>query len=295
MSAPLSVADALRDGTRRLRSGGVDRSPRLDAELLLGAALGLERTALLRAPERALAPGERADYEAFLRRREAREPIAYIRGRRAFRTLELEVDRSVLIPRPETETLVDAALEALAGVAARPYGEEPRALDVGTGSGCIALALAAEDPYVHVSATDIDAAALAVARRNAARHGLEGRVDFVAGDLLAAVPPGLRFELVVSNPPYVTQAEWERLEPNVRDYEPRGALVGGVDGLEVYRRLVPGAAEVLRPGGVLALEIGVGQAAAVCELIAAAGRYGAPRVRPDLAGLPRVVVAGLEA
>ena len=121
MSAPLSVAEALRDGAVRLRSGGVDRSPRLDAELLLGMVLGLERTALLRAPERALGLRERADYETLLRRREAREPIAYIRGRRAFRTLELEVDGRVLIPRPETETLVDAALQALAGVTARTF------------------------------------------------------------------------------------------------------------------------------------------------------------------------------
>ena len=166
---------------------------------------------------------------------------------------------------------------------------------MGTGSGCIALALAAEDPFVHLTATDIDAAALAVARRNAARHGLEGRVDFYAGDLLAAAPPTWRFDLVVSNPPYVSQAEWERLEPNVRDFEPRRALVGGEDGLDVYRRLVPGAAAVLRPGGVLALEIGAAQAAAVCDLVAAAGRFGAPRVRPDLAGLPRVVTAWLEA
>ena len=166
-------------------------------------------------------------------------------------------------------------------------------LDLGTGSGCVALALAAENPYAHVVATDVSEAALAVARRNAARLGLEPRVDLVAADLFAGLPAGRRFDLIVSNPPYIPADEYAELEPNVRDYEPRLALHGGDDGLDVYRRLVPEAAGRLRGGGVLALEVGMGQAAAVRELIAAAGSFGMSLERADLGGVPRVVWARL--
>ena len=242
-----SVGPALRAAAQRLRLTG-SRSPRLDAELLLAEALHVGRAELLREPERALAPRELERFEAFLARREAREPVAYIRGRRAFRTIELELTPQVLIPRPETETLVDVALEALARVPTTGAGYAPLALDVGTGSGCIALALAAEDPYVRVVAVDVDAAAVAVARRNAARLGLGGRVQALRSDLFAALPPGQRFDVVVANPPYVPAAKYVALEPNVRDYEPRLALYGGDDGLDVYRRLAPAAVARLRPG-----------------------------------------------
>ncbi len=304
VAAPVSVGEVLRAATLRLRAGS--RSPRLDAELLLAMALGVERAELLRAPERALTPVEARRFEGYVRRREAREPVAYIRERRAFRTLELEVTPAVLIPRPETETLVDVALEALAAVPAAAAGEgpggaavpgryEPTALDIGTGSGCVALALAAEDPYVRVTAVDVDAAAVRQARRNAARLGLAGRVETLASDLFAALPGDVRFDLVVSNPPYVPAAEYALLEPNVRDYEPRLALDGGGDGLDLYRRLVPAAAAHLRPGGTLALEVGVGQAAAVAALLAAAGPYGPAVTRADLGGVPRVVWARIRA
>jgi len=288
VAAAASVSEALRTAARRLRASG-SRSPRLDAELLLAAALQTDRAGLFRTPERALAPDETSLYEGYLRRREAHEPVAYIRGRRAFRTLELEVTPDVLIPRPETESLVDVALEVLAAV---PAGRgEPRALDIGTGSGCIALALAAEDPFVSVTATDLSAAAVELARRNAARHGLGGRVRLLCGDLFAPLPAEARFDLIVSNPPYVPAAEYDVLEPNVRDHEPRLALHGGADGLDVYRRLVPGSLARLRAGGTLAVEVGVGQAAAVGALFAAAGGYRPPGVRADLGGIPRVVWA----
>ena len=288
-----TVGEAVREAAARLRVSG-SRSPRLDAELLLAAALGVERTGLLRAPERELTADEARRLEGYVARREAHEPVAYIRGRRAFRTLELEVSPAVLIPRPETETLVDVALEVLAAVPVRADGAaeyEPRVLDVGTGSGCIALALAAEDPFVRVTAVDVDEAAADVARRNAARLGLGGRVEVLVSDLLAGLAPDAWFDLVVSNPPYVPAGEYEALEINVRGYEPRLALHGGTDGLDVYRRLLPQAACALLPGGTLAVEVGAGESEAVAELFAATGMYEPARVRADLAGIPRVVWA----
>jgi release factor glutamine methyltransferase len=304
MTATANAGEALREATVSLRASG-SRSPRLDAELLMGAALGLERADLLRAPERVLTSAEFGLFHEYVSRRVAHEPVAYIRGLRAFRTLELEVSPAVLIPRPETETLVDVALEVLAQVPVRAGGGgataagapayEPRALDVGTGSGCIALALAAEDPYVRVTAVDDDAAAADVARRNAARLGLGGRVAVRLSDLLAGLDPNERFDLVVSNPPYVPAAEYEALEPNVRDYEPRLALHGGEDGLDVYRRLVPQAAAALAPHGVLALEVGAGEAGPVAGLLAASGLYEPALTRPDLGGHTRVVWARLAA
>ncbi len=227
-----------------------------------------------------------------MRRREAHEPVAYIRGERTFRALDLEVTPAVLIPRPETETLVDVALELLRGVAG-PESPEPLVLDVGTGSGCVALSLTAENPFVHVVAVDVDEEALEVARRNTARHGLEGRIDLVLSDLFGGLPSGQRFDMVVSNPPYIPAAEYEALEPNVREYEPRLALYGGEDGLDIYRRLVPAAAACLRPGGGLAVEVGKGEAEAVQELFAAAARFGPVRERADLGGIPRVLFARL--
>jgi len=315
MTRSASVGEALRSATEWLRASG-SRSPRLDAELLLATALGVDRAELFRTPERVLTRIEERRFDGYLVRRQAREPVAYIRGRRAFRAIELEVTPAVLIPRPETETLVDVALEALAavpaggvaaggafgdgpGAAAGPGGAaapslyEPLALDVGTGSGCIALALMAENPFVRLVASDVSEAAVEVARRNAARLGLGGRLDVRCGDLLAGLLPRERFDLIVSNPPYIPEAEYRGLEPNVRDYEPRLALHGGEDGLDVYRRLIPAAAARLRPGGVLAVEVGAGQAAAVQALFAAAGAFAAAQERADLAGIPRVVFARL--
>jgi release factor glutamine methyltransferase len=292
VAAAASVSEALRAAARRLRASG-SRSPRLDAELLLATALGVERVTLLAESERVLTPIEARRFEGYVCRREAYEPIAYIRRRRAFRTLELEVTPDVLIPRPETETLVEVALEALAAAPAE-HGE-PFALDLGTGSGCIALALAAEDPFVRVTAVDVSEAAVELARHNAARLGLGDRLRILHSDLFAALPPEERFDVIVSNPPYIPATEYEALEPNVRYYEPRLALHGGADGLDVYRRLVPDALGRLRAGGTLALEVGVGQAAAVRALFAAAAGYGAPLERADLGGVARVVWAATAA
>lgn len=288
----MTVADAVTEAVRRLREAGGSRSPRLDAELLLARALGATRAELFREPGRELSADEAAEFGVLVDRRLAREPVAYILGHRAFRTIDVEVTPDVLIPRPETETLVDVALEELKALplAGPDPEDEPLAIDVGTGSGCIALALAAEDPFVRVVATDVDPLALAVARGNAARLGLAPRVEFVLSDLFHDV--GERpFDLVVSNPPYIPADEYVALEPNVRDHEPRLALYGGVDGLDVYRRLVPGAVLLLRPGGMLAVEVGAGQATAVAGIMTAAGAFGTPATRDDLAGVPRVVFA----
>lgn len=287
----MTAADALRAAAQRLRASG-SRSPRLDAELLLATVLGVDRVGLFRRPERELTAEESAHFADLERRREAHEPVAYIRGERTFRALDLEVTPAVLIPRPETETLVDVALELLRGVAG-PERPEPLVLDMGTGSGCIALSLTAENPFAHVVAVDVDEEALEVARRNSARHGLEGRIDFVRSDLFGGLPSGQRFDMVVSNPPYIPAAEYEALEPNVREYEPRLALYAGEDGLDIYRRLVPAAAACLRPGGGLAVEVGKGEVEAVRELFAAAGRFGPVRERADLGGIPRVLFARL--
>lgn len=305
-----TVGAAVRAATAQLRAAAF-RSPRLDAELLMSETLGGQRIDLLRRPERELTAAEGERFSALLGRRLAREPIAYLLGRRAFRTIELEVTPAVLIPRPETETLVDVALAVLAERAASHLGTSSAAAsvsrtsrsgheaggallqvaDVGTGSGCIALALAAEHPRLTVTAIDVDEAALALAAANARRLSLERRVTFARSDLFAAVPAGQRFDLIVSNPPYVAADEYEQLEPNVRDYEPRLALLAGADGLEIYRRLVPAAAEHLRPGGHLVLEVGRGQAAAVTTLIAATGSFAPAAISPDLAGIERVVAA----
>ncbi len=258
-------------------------SARLDAELLLAHALGLSRVELYTNYDRPLSEDELAACRALVARRAGREPVAYITGSRHFRRLELAVDPSVLVPRPETEILVEACLELLRG------RERPSLLDVGTGSGAIALALADEHPGAHVCACDSSREALAVAAANAERAGLE--VELVESDLLSALA-GRRFDLVASNPPYVAAADVERLEPEVARYEPRTATVAGADGLAVFRRLLPQLAEHLEPGGWAVLECGVGQAGWIASELERLGFVEGFR-RHDLAGVERVVGARL--
>jgi release factor glutamine methyltransferase len=265
--ASTTVREALDSAIIALSAAGCD-TPRLDAEVLLASALGVDRGLLIAYPQRELT-GEQARWfmDASRRRRE-REPVAYIVGWKGFRRLDLQVDRRVLIPRPETEHLVEAALKL-------PQGA--RVVDVGTGSGAVALALKDERPDLRVFATDVSADALDVARANATRLGLD--VTFVFGNLTA----GLEVDAVVSNPPYVEQHA--SLMPEVARYEPPRALFGDIDGLAVIRRLV---AEVKAP--FLALEHGEGQGDAIAELARAAGFERVERVR-DLAGIERVLVA----
>jgi release factor glutamine methyltransferase len=260
--ARTTVRDALDSALIALTAAGCE-TPRLDAEVLLAAALGVDRAALIADPDRGVEP---EPFREFVRRRARREPVAYILGRKGFRRLELEVDRRVLIPRPETEHVVEAALELPRGA---------RVVDVGTGSGAIALALADERPDLRVVATESSPDALAVARANGARLGLE--VAWLAGDLLE--PVGGPVHAVVSNPPYVRDGE--RLAPELA-YEPPRALFAGADGLDVLRRLAAAVGDV----PLVALEVGLGQAADVAALLS---EHEIEVVR-DLAGIERVVV-----
>jgi release factor glutamine methyltransferase len=258
-------------------------NPRLNAELLLAGTLGIKRLDLYLQHDRPLRPAELAEFKARLLRRAKREPLQYIDGTAAFRQLLLHVDPRVLIPRPETEQLVQAVLDWCG------EREGLSLLDLGTGSGAIALALAAEGRFARVLASDLSAGALEVARLNAASCGLE-QVEFRQGSLFEPAA-GERFHVVVSNPPYVGEEERGSLDPEVREWEPATALFAGQGGLEVIAPLVAGAAAHLHPGGLLALEIGTAQGPATAGLIAASGGFHPARVLRDLGGHERMVLA----
>ncbi len=260
--------------------------PRLDAEHLLAHALDTDRLRLYLEYDRPLTPDELQSFKPLLLRRAGREPLQYIVGRTPFRELDLITDPRVLIPRPETEVLVGEVLEWAAGTGR----DDLAAVDVGTGTGAIALSLAVEGPFARVVATDVDPDALDVARENRARAGMEERVELRGGDLLEAIP-GERFDLLVSNPPYVADGQREGLQPEVRDWEPLGALLAGEGGMRVLEALVRDAADHLRPDGLLALEVGEGQAGVVAERIRETGAFAEPRVRRDLQGRERIVLA----
>jgi release factor glutamine methyltransferase len=273
MSRTLTVGEILPLSTRFLKERGSE-SPRLDAELLAADALGVRRLDLYLAPERPLTPAETDALREAIRRRGRGEPIAYIRGRRDFFGLEIAVSPAVLIPRPETETLVDAAIGWVRdrGVAA------PVIVDVGTGSGAIACALAANLPDARIVATDVSTDALAVAARNVATHGLADRVRLVACDLLSGLDDGNAPDLVVSNPPYVAESDRPLMDDGVLRFEPHGALFSGADGTDATFALIDSARARLRPGGALIVEVGTpAQRALVRDRLA---RRLAPDVRP---------------
>jgi release factor glutamine methyltransferase len=254
-------------------------TPRLDAELLLAHALGVTRVELYTHHDRPLNEPELAAIRELIRRRARREPVAYITGSKGFRRLELQVDDRVLVPRPETELVVDRALVLLAGA------EAPRVLDVGTGSGAIALSVASELPGALVTATDVSDGALEVARSNAERLGID--VEFVHGDLLDGVA-GRRFAAILSNPPYITQADLPSADPEVREFEPQLATVAGPDGREIYQRLLGPARDLLEPEGVVVVECGEGQAPWIAGEMERLG-YRDVAVHTDLADIERVV------
>jgi len=288
MTAPDTLHRHIQDARRRFERAGVEAvEAAIDADVLARHALGgWERGQLLAGLRDASPPGFAEGFEPLVRRREQREPTAYLTGHREFWNLDIEVGPGVLIPRPETELLVE---EVLARVTSRAEDPHLRIADVGTGSGCLAVALARWLPGAHIAATDVSDAALRVARRNAGRHEVGDRVLVLQGDLLQSAD-GL-FDVIVSNPPYVPAGDLASLQPEIREFEPAGALEGGLDGLDVIRRLVPEAATRLVPGGWLMFEFGFGQSEGVRAIMAGEPRLALVDLRADLAGIPRVAVA----
>lgn len=271
--------------TAYFESRGIE-SPRLDAELLLAHALGVERIDLYLRHDQPLNRDERDRFRHLVKRRQAREPVAYILGAKAFWTLDLAVGPEVLIPRPETECLIEAVLGFLKDGSGHEAG---RFLDLGTGSGAIALVLAQSCPQARVVAVDRSRRALAIADRNRRGHHLQDRVHLVAGNWLDAFGPDrARFDVVVSNPPYIPSDHIGGLQPEIARYEPRAALDGGPDGLDCLRLLVDRSAAYLVPGGALFLEIGDDQYPAVRDMARAPGHYGNIYCRPDYSGRDRV-------
>jgi release factor glutamine methyltransferase len=284
--APAQTAAAARRAlAEKLRQAGID-SAEADARLLTAHALGIDRAKLMADGERTLTADETAAIDALAARRLKREPVARIFGAKEFWSLRLQISPAVLVPRPETETVVEAALAAVARDRSRT--EKLRLLDIGTGSGALLLALLGELPNAVGVATDVSTAALAVARANAEQNGLAARCTFVACDIAAGVEGP--FDLIVSNPPYVARGEIASLAPEVRDYDPALALDGGADGLDAYRAIAAAARRLLAPNGSLIVELGAGQERAVGTLLTEAGLT-VGHVRKDLAGIPRALGA----
>lgn len=300
-SAALSASQDVRDvrgalgaGIAQLAACSVP-SAALAAEMLLLHVVARDRAWLYAHPEDVLSAGQQRDYLSLLERRAAGEPTQYLTGRQEFWGLEFEVTPDVLIPRPETEHLIEVALARLGERRAQPL----RIADIGTGSGCLAIALAHEFPEAQVTATDISAAALTVARRNAARHGLGHRLQFVQMSLLESYLPqagapqdshNTHFDLIVSNPPYIGHGEAARLSREVRDHEPHAALFGGPTGVELYARLIEQAGSLLAPGGILVLELGYNAADRVRPLLEN-DAWAEVSITRDLAGIDRVLAA----
>ena len=273
-------------------------TPRLDAEILLACALGNTRLELYTGYQKLVEPDERTRFRSFVERRARREPVAYITGRREFYSLSLEVTSAVLIPRPETEHLVEVSLAEISKVPVSTAVDAPvRLLDLCTGSGNVAIAVAVNCPQAQVDAVDVSAQALEVARRNAEAHGVSGRVSFFQGDLFAALQEGVgRYRAIVSNPPYISGSEYPKLMDDVRLHEPRQALLDskspGGDGLGFYRAIARDAGPRLEEGGLLAVEVGEGQAAQVGEIFSASG-WRVERTVKDFGGIERVVAVRL--
>ncbi|MFO1094255.1 MAG: peptide chain release factor N(5)-glutamine methyltransferase [Planctomycetaceae bacterium] len=267
-----------------LREKGSE-SPRLEAEVLLAHARGCPRIQLYTAYDEPLPDAVRARMREMVQRRAASEPVAYIVGHREFFSLDFEVTPDVLIPRPDTETLIVEVLERLKS---RPNA---RILEIGAGSGCIAIALAVNQPDAVVTAVDISPAAIAVARRNAQRNNVADRVTFVEGDMFSPIAADAQYDVIVSNPPYVRIDEMEQLDPEVRLHEPHGALRGGEDGMDILRRIIDGAAPYLVKNGWLALECAREQAAVLQQQISGRSEFTNVRIVNDATGHPRVVLA----
>lgn len=268
--------------TDYLRKRG-SQSPRLDAEVMLASVLKWERVQLYTHYEDVVSDSVKERYRDLVRRRAEGAPVAYLVGRKEFYSLRFDVSPAVLIPRPESEFVVIEVLEAVKSLSA------PRIADIGTGSGCIAVACAFHQPTAHVTAVDISAEALDQARKNAARHKVSDRIDFLHGDLLKPLEDAAAFDVIVSNPPYITTDDVATLESGVRDYEPTLALDGGPDGLDVVRRLIKDAIPLVKPGGHLILEIGSAQEEPVRDLISSHPEWDLKPTVRDLQRHPRVI------
>ena len=272
--------------TKHLNQAEID-SPRMEAEILMASALRLSREGIHLNPERILSKGEKSILRDLIERRVGREPIAYIIGSKEFWSLNFKTTPDVLIPRPATETLVETLLSLND---ATSIGQPPKLLDIGTGSGVIAVIAAREILDCQVTATDFSSKILAVARTNAETHGVCNTIDFLQCDMFAGIPKTF-YDFIVSNPPYIKTADLKGLMTDVRDFEPQCALDGGADGLDFYRCIVPRALDYLKGGGDLILEIGETQAKAVCRLLCVEGKYEAIKVTQDGGGYDRVVSA----
>lgn len=281
----ITVAQVLKQSRQVLASAGIDTAAQ-EVLWLLEYALHTTPIKLHTDGQRRLTPSECAEIQRLVARRAAREPLQYILGTQEFCGLEIAVSPEVLIPRPETELVVEETLLCVA------LHRPSVIVDVGTGSGCIAVAVASVLPQASIYAIDASGSALAVARRNLERHHPGRDVTCLAGDLcqpLEAIGLSSAVDVIVSNPPYVSERAWQGLQPEVRDHEPRTALVGGVTGTEVHDRLLAQAWRFLAPGGWLIMEVGMGQAEAVCQSALESGRYAEPTVRKDAAGIDRIV------
>ena len=278
------VQDILNKAARNFADAGIP-TPRLDAEILLACCLDCDRIDFIKNPKAPVDEKTLAIFQRLAARRLAWEPVAYITGRKEFWSFVLEVNSSVLIPRPDTEVLVEEALNVY-----RQLGlAKIRILDIGTGSGAVALALACEIPAARLTATDISAAALATARRNARNLQLEQQIEFLQGDLLEPVD-GF-FDIIVSNPPYIAEEEYDKLPAGVKNYEPAAALRAGIGGLDFYRKIVAAALGYLKNNGWLLLETGSNQSTQIVDIFDSSGQYSDISIRNDYAGLPRVIKA----
>lgn len=278
------LSTLVRTAMLQLREAGVE-SAALDARLLMQEVLGCDHAAIIRDGDRKLGEREMNQFHQLLARRQAREPLSHIVGRRAFWRDEFFVCADVLDPRPDSETLIEAMLEA------RPNRDVPyRILDLGTGSGCLLLTLLGEYPHAQGVGVDISEAAARVAKKNAKLVGRDSRATFIVSQWTDALQTG--FDMIISNPPYIARNEIAFLEPEVKSFEPYGALSGGDDGLDAYRELMPRFAKHLKPTGVAVLELGAGQAAAVSQLAHDAGLQ-VQQVRSDLAAMPRALVMSI--
>ena len=278
------IRDILNEAARHFAMAGIP-SPRLDAEVLLSFCLGCDRLEFFKNPLMPVDEKTLASFQKLVARRLKWEPVAYITGRKDFWSFVLEVNKFVLIPRPDTEVLVEEALNACKQI----DSAEIKILDIGTGSGAIALAMVKEMRQAKVVATDISAAALAIAEKNARNLGLDSQIIFRQGNLFEPVDDF--FDIIVSNPPYIADAEYDKLPVGVKDYEPPEALLAGVQGTDFYRKIINEAPGYLKNNGCLLLEIGATQSASVVNIAEASGEYCDISIRNDYAGLPRVITA----